>query len=700
MSKYDIGKLIGTGIKTDIIRGSASEPTLEMMGKEVNTLMGRDNKYFSPVPARTDNIKSYRPLPDIKTESSLVPRSIPEEREDSFVFSDVVAQSSTSQEYDLSQKGHSLKSVSQEKSLDGSTNTKWEGVNQEKTSYTATAKEYGNRVEIKARGTKGEFESTVKITKDADGAKREEVEVKNNKTGTETTYSVETRGSDEKQRGTVRNFQGNHKTYELEKSGGQVVRETVRTDFFEGCIEIRETKRDIEKMINTLYHFSDKNMEDLVGLDFTEKEAIELIARNIKEGKISSAKIKEEIFQKDEGLTSIWDEGSLLELIEQEYSLSLDQKNQPLCSRSKKIYDKEGNLTGEEEEESFYRSGDGEVERERVIVRRTYRFEEDKRIQTGEEEFIDFFPISRKKNLQFTRTYFQNGKKNYQRTDRIEQGDVSDEYRDLSEIMETGRKLLFARLLEGKSREISIRHHRDIFYTSIETEEREIRNTVYKSLQNPSVLLMRVDPQQGFSEILPLWIITSASKDEINTQYLFEGVKDSTFIDRFDKTTSYHIFRGRLKDEELEGEILRGASGVQNNLDEEIIKKIRGENRSDLEYKFADKADSAFQVQTAPWLEMNTSPGWKKKDSEASASEMIEIINYLLIKYFDTANKPRRDMALEKRHSFLPLIVTGGAGLDLLLGQKFGLDLIFLTWEMLNITGYPEGKDRFAGIKV
>ena len=701
MSKFNIGKLMTGGLKADIVSAGTAEPNLEMMGKTVNTLFGRDNKSLSPVPARTSNIKSYRPLPDINKEASLVPKSVPRavDNQSTFAFSDVLAQSTTRQEFETSQNGHSLKNVTQNTGPDGTTRTEWQGVNQEKTSYTASAKQEGSNVEIKARGGKGEFESTASVTKGADGTRRESVNIKNNRAGTETTYRVETKGSTEKHKGTTRNFQGNHKTYECEKSRGQIVKETTRTDFSEGCVEIRETVKDMEKMIDTLYHFSEKHMEEFVGINVTEKEAIALIAKNIKEGKVSTAKIKEEIFGMDE--FSLLGEGALLELIEQEFSLSLDKENNPVSSRSKKIYDKEGNLTGEEEEETFYRSGEGKgSDRENVIVRRTYKFEDDKRIQTGEEQFIDFFPISKKKNLQYTRTYFESGKKVYQRTDRIQKGDVSEEYKDLSEIMDTGKKLLFARLLQGKAEEMSIRHHRDVFYSSIETEEREIRSTTYKSLSDPSVLLMRVDLVKGYGDLLPLWVITSSSRDEVNTQFFFEGIKDSTFIDRFDKSTSYHIFKGTLKDHELESELLREASKVQNNINDEISLKIRREKRSHLEYKFADKADDTYQVQTSAWLEQYSPIQWMKKDAEMSASEIIEMINHLLVTYLGMENRAKRELALEKRHSFLPIILTGKAGLEMLLGQKFGLDLIFLIWEMLNITGYPEGKDKFARIKV
>lgn len=701
MSKF-IGALTNLSVKKDIVSDVASKPNLEMMGNEVNSMFVRDVKSFTSVPVDKRVMAEKPKPPDINKESNFVPRTVPKAKDgDSvFVFSDLIAQSTGKKEYEISQKGHSARNVSHETGSDGTKVTRWDGVNQEKTAYIAEAKDKGNTLEISSSGKNGEFEANTKITREGFGATKETVTVKNNKTGTESSYTVEARGGDEKQTGFARNSEGTVTKYSLEKSRGIVNSETVRTEFIDGGIEMRETVKEMEHMINTLAHFSDTSMEEMVKLDFTEKEAIETLAKNIKEGKISTAKIKKEIYEENQYLTSMWDDGSLLELIEQEFALSLDDKNKPVFSRSKKIYDKEGNLTGEEEEETFYRKGQGEGERERVIVRRTYEFIEDERVQTGEEEFIDFFPGKGKKNLQFTRTYFHSGKKFYQRTDRIEKGDVSEEYRDLSDIMETGRKLLFARLLEGKAGEISIRHHRVIFYSSIETEEKEFRATIYKTIENPGVMLMRMDLPAGYSSVLPLWVITVFSGDEINTQYLFEGSKDATFIDRYDRTNSYHSFRGTLKGEELSREILREASGFQHYQDDEAGKKIIGEERSHLEYKFSDKAWGVFNIQTPGWLDQYSPPKWMKKDKETSLAEMLESIIYFLFKYLAHENSHRREVALEKRNTFIPIIASGKGSLEILLGQKFGIDLVFLLWEMLNIVGYAEDKEQFVRIKV
>ncbi|HPZ07389.1 MAG TPA: hypothetical protein PL110_04700, partial [Candidatus Eremiobacteraeota bacterium] len=389
-----------------------------------------------------------------------------------------------------------------------------------------------------------------------------------------------------------------------------------------------------------------------------------------------------------------------LELIEQEQSLSLDSNKNPVCFRKTKIYDKEGNITGEEEEESFYRSEEDNGDRQHVIIRRTYKFINEEKIQTDEEEFIDCFPLSRQKNIQFSKTYFQYGKRIHKRTDRIQQGDIREEYKDLSTIAETGIKLLFARLLEGGSQEISIRHHGDIFYDTIETEDKEIRCTVYKSTRRPSCLLMRVDLLKGYNITLPLWVLVSASYDQVETQFLFEGVKDSTLVDRFDKTTLYHTFRGTLKNEDLKGELLREATRIQTRMDEEARDKLKSEDRSYLEFKFSDRADSLFHVLTPGWIKNNSPSGWMQKNEELSSSEIIENIIYCLIKYLHPDNKLRRESALERKHTFLPLVVSGATGLEAILGQKFGVDLVFLLWEMLNITGYADGKDKFASLKI
>jgi hypothetical protein len=130
------------------------------------------------------------------------------------------------------------------------------------------------------------------------------------------------------------------------------------------------------------------------------------------------------------------------------------------------------------------------------------------------------------------------------------------------------------------------------------------------------------------------------------------------------------------------------------------VQKLRSEQRSHIEMKFSEKANKFFNVQTIAYLKNNSPSNWIKKGDEISISEMSEHIIYCIYRYFNTENNLRRTSALERKHTFLPLVMSGELGLETLLGQKFGLDLVFLLWEMLNLIGHTEGKDRFASIKV
>jgi len=690
---FNLSKIPGLSVKTDITGEVHSKPDIKILTAEVSSLFGRDRENLSAVPVSKGEMTVKQKLPDIREETSLVPKDIPKAKDDEFTFAAVASfTGKASEKYETTQKGHTIKNCYKDLSSDGTPVTKWEGVNQDKTAYKAEGKETENTVEITSRGINGEFEGRAELIKENLTEKKETLYIKNNKTGNESTYTIETKGRDEKHRGTLKTPDGDFMTCEIEKSGGKITRETFLTEFEDGGIELRETLHDKEQKIKNLSFFSDRETKELTELNLTEREAIEVIARNLREGRISTAKIKQEISAHD----SIWDEGSLLELIEQEYSFAIDEEKNPVCTRKNKIYDKSGNLTGEEEEQTAYRTREGTGEREYAVIRKSYDFSGEERIQTGEEEYIESF--SKKKDLQFSKTFFQYGKRIYKRTDRIQKGDVSEEYKDLSTIAETGTKLLFARLLEKGSEELNIRHNSHIFYNSIETEEREVRVTGYKSQKNPSFSIMRTDLLKGYSNVLPLWILMSSTYDQIETQYLFEGIKDSTVIDRFDKSTLFHKYRGTLRQEELKGEPLKEVAKIQARIDEETVQKLRSEYRSDLEMKFAEKANKFFNIQTIAYLKNNSPSNWIKKGDEISISEMAEHIIYCIYRYCE--NTLRRASALEKKHTFLPLIISGELGIEALTGQKFGLDLVFLLWEMLNIIGHTEGKDRFASIKI
>ncbi len=690
---FNLSKIPGLSVKTDITGEAHSKPDIKILTAEISSLFGRDRENLSAVPVSKGEMTVKQKLPDIREETSLVPKDIPKAKDDEFTFAAVASfTGKASEKYETTQKGHTIKNCYKDLSSDGTPVTKWEGVNQDKTAYKAEGKETENTVEITSRGINGEFEGRAELIKENLTEKKETLYIKNNKTGNESTYTIETKGRDEKHRGTLKTPDGDFMTCEIEKSGGKITRETFLTEFEDGGIELRETLHDKEQKIKNLSFFSDRETKELTELNLTEREAIEVIARNLREGRISTAKIKQEISAHD----SIWDEGSLLELIEQEYSFAIDEEKNPVCTRKNKIYDKSGNLTGEEEEQTAYRTREGTGEREYAVIRKSYDFSGEERIQTGEEEYIESF--SKKKDLQFSKTFFQYGKRIYKRTDRIQKGDVSEEYKDLSTIAETGTKLLFARLLEKGSEELNIRHNSHIFYNSIETEEREVRVTGYKSQKNPSFSIMRTDLLKGYSNVLPLWILMSSTYDQIETQYLFEGIKDSTVIDRFDKSTLFHKYRGTLRQEELKGEPLKEVAKIQARIDEETVQKLRSEYRSDLEMRFAEKANKFFNIQTIAYLKNNSPSNWIKKGDEISISEMTEHIIYCIYRYCE--NTLRRASALEKKHTFLPLIISGELGIEALTGQKFGLDLVFLLWEMLNIIGHTEGKDRFASIKI
>jgi hypothetical protein len=88
------------------------------------------------------------------------------------------------------------------------------------------------------------------------------------------------------------------------------------------------------------------------------------------------------------------------------------------------------------------------------------------------------------------------------------------------------------------------------------------------------------------------------------------------------------------------------------------------------------------------------------KNKDICVAEVMENINYNIIKYFETENKMRRESSLDRRHTFLPIIISAESGLEILLGYKYGMDIIFLLWEMLNIVGQAEGEDRFASVKI
>ncbi|MEQ8221208.1 MAG: hypothetical protein ABRQ37_02820 [Candidatus Eremiobacterota bacterium] len=690
---FNLSKIPGLSVKTDITGEVHSKPDIKILTAEVSSLFGRDRENLSAVPVSKGEMTVKQKLPDIREETSLVPRDIPKAKDDEFTFAAVASfTGKASEKYETTQKGHTIKNCYKDLSSDGTPVTKWEGVNQDKTTYKAEGKETENTVEITSRGINGEFEGRTELIKENLTDKKETLYIKNNKTGNESTYTIETKGRDEKHRGTLKTSDGDFMTCEIEKSGGKITRETFLTEFEDGGIELRETLHDKEQKIKNLSFFSDRETKELTELNLTEREAIEVIARNLREGRISTAKIKQEISAHD----SIWDEGSLLELIEQEYSFAVDEEKNPVCTRRNKIYDKSGNLTGEDEEQTAYRTREGTGEREYSVLRKSYDFSGEERIQTGEEEYIESF--SKKKDLQFSKTFFQYGKRIYKRTDRIQKGDVSEEYKDLSTIAETGTKLLFARLLEKGSEELNIRHNSHIFYNSIETEEREVRITQYKSQKNPSFSIMRTDLLKGYSNVLPLWILMSSTYDQIETQYLFEGIKDSTVLDRFDKSTLFHKYRGTLRQEELKGEPLKEVAKIQARIDEETVQKLRSEYRSDIEMRFAEKANKFFNIQTIAYLKNNSPSNWIKKGDEISISEMTEHIIYCIYRYGE--NTLRRTSALEKKHTFLPLIISGELGIEALVGQKFGLDLVFLLWEMLNIIGHTEGKDRFASIKI
>lgn len=690
---FNLSKIPGLSVKTDIIGEVHSKPDIKILTAEVSSLFGRDRENLSSVPVSQGEMTVKQKLPDIREETSLVPKDIPKAKDDEFTFAAVAGfTGKASEKYETTQKGHTIKHCYKDLSSDGTPVTKWEGVNQDKTAYKAEGKETGNTVEISSKGINGEFEGRTELIKENLTDKKETFYIKNNKTGNESTYKIETKGRDEKHTGTLKTSDGDFMTCEIEKSGGKINHETFLTEFEDGGIELRETLYDKENKIKNLSFFSDRETKELTELNLTEREAIEVIAKNLREGRISTAKIKQEISGQD----SMWDEGSLLELIEQEYSFNLDEEKNPVCTRRYKIYDKSGNLTGEDEEQSAYRTREGTGEREYAVIRKSYDFSGEESIQTGEEEYIESF--SKNKDLQFSKTFFQYGKRIYKRTDRIQKGDVSEEYKDLSTIAETGTKLLFARLLEKGSEELNIRHNSHIFYNSIETEDREVRITGYKSQKNPSFSIMRTDLLKGYSNVLPLWILMSSTYDQIETQYLFEGIKDSTVIDRFDKSTLFHKYRGTLRQEELKGEPLKEAAKIQARIDEETVQKLKSEYRSDIEMRFAEKANKFFNIQTMAYLKNNSPSNWIKKGDEISISEMAEHIIYCIYRYSE--NTLRRTSALEKKHTFLPLIMSGELGIEALVGQKFGLDLVFLLWEMLNIIGHTEGKDRFASIKI